>query len=98
MRRICAWCRQPLNDEAEDENPVIHGMCDSCLENALLNLTSSDRAIDLWHSPGGARSPRTGTGRAAWRRADRASLFARAGAAPREQAQDPGDVSPAQGS
>jgi hypothetical protein len=46
MRKVCAWCRQPLNDEAEDEKPVSHGICDSCLVSALLNGSSIVSTID----------------------------------------------------
>lgn len=39
MRMICAWCRQPMDDEVMDDNPVSHGICDSCLQNALIDGT-----------------------------------------------------------
>ena len=57
MRKVCAWCRQPMNDEAEDNSPVSHGMCDACLENALLHGTSIWSTIDMKFSPARGTTP-----------------------------------------
>ena len=30
MKRVCAWCRRPLNDESENGEPISHGICEYC--------------------------------------------------------------------
>jgi hypothetical protein len=38
MKRVCAWCLRPLNNEPDGGTPVSHGICDRCLENTLTKI------------------------------------------------------------
>jgi hypothetical protein len=40
MRRVCAWCERPLNDELKDETLISHGICGPCVEAAIGRTTS----------------------------------------------------------
>ncbi len=51
MRKICAWCRQPMDAEAGDLILISHGICDSCLKNALVHWTSLRGTGDMRCSP-----------------------------------------------
>lgn len=47
MKRVCAWCQRPLNNEPDGGTPVSHGICDRCFDNALMKITvlSSLRSV-----------------------------------------------------
>jgi hypothetical protein len=30
VKKVCAWCKKPLDDAAEQEAPVSHGICNRC--------------------------------------------------------------------
>jgi hypothetical protein len=30
MKRVCAWCQRPLNDEPENGELISHGICEYC--------------------------------------------------------------------
>jgi hypothetical protein len=32
LRRICAWCHKPLDDNPDDGSPITHGICEGCAE------------------------------------------------------------------
>jgi hypothetical protein len=42
MKRVCAWCQKPMNDVPEEGAPVSHGICDRCVELALMKDKSRD--------------------------------------------------------
>ena len=51
MKRVCAWCRTPMNDEPEDGTPISHGMCDRCAKSVLGALEFPELAVDAgWAS------------------------------------------------
>jgi hypothetical protein len=31
MKRICAWCKKPLDEEGGDNDTITHGICEACL-------------------------------------------------------------------
>jgi hypothetical protein len=35
MKKICAWCQAPLNDEPGNGVLISHGICDRCVKRAL---------------------------------------------------------------
>jgi hypothetical protein len=35
MRKVCAWCQDPMDDEPQNAVPITHGICDRCARNAL---------------------------------------------------------------
>ena len=39
MKRVCAWCQRPLNNEPDGGTPVSHGICDRCFENVVMKIT-----------------------------------------------------------
>jgi hypothetical protein len=39
MKRVCAWCKRPLNSEPDGGKPVSHGICDRCFKNVIMKLT-----------------------------------------------------------
>ncbi|MCY3412668.1 MAG: PAS domain-containing protein [Candidatus Heimdallarchaeota archaeon] len=42
MYSICAWCKKSISGEHEENAPISHGICDSC----MIDLVHSDDAFD----------------------------------------------------
>jgi len=42
MKRVCAWCQKPLNNEPEGGVPVSHGICDRCFQNTVVKIALLD--------------------------------------------------------
>jgi transcriptional regulator of aromatic amino acid metabolism len=51
MKRVCAWCQKPLNDEPEDENPISHGICERCLEFVETDRTAIRTFLNTLDAP-----------------------------------------------
>lgn len=47
MKRVCAWCHKPLNDESIDGSLITHGICDDCAESMRLELRLVSLAAKL---------------------------------------------------
>jgi hypothetical protein len=51
MKRVCAWCQRPLNNEPDRGTPVSHGICDPCFENVVLKITVLSSLRSVIQSP-----------------------------------------------
>jgi hypothetical protein len=51
MKRICAWCNKPLDDEPADGSPITHGICSRCLEYVLINRTAISSFLNTIDAP-----------------------------------------------
>jgi hypothetical protein len=36
MKKVCAWCQEPMNDAPGRGLPISHGICNRCVELALM--------------------------------------------------------------
>ena len=51
MKRVCAWCQKPLNDEPEDGSPISHGICQRCLEYVEMDRTAIRSFLNTIEAP-----------------------------------------------
>ncbi|MBT3279778.1 MAG: hypothetical protein HN909_03480 [Phycisphaerales bacterium] len=52
MIRICAWCKANLDPKQKDqEGPITHGICDSCLEMMLAGPKTMNDFLDSLDLP-----------------------------------------------
>ncbi len=51
MKKVCAWCQRPLNDEPASGDPVSHGICRRCLEYALSSRIALKDFLDSIDAP-----------------------------------------------
>lgn len=51
MKKICAWCQKPMNDEPEDGTPISHGICDQCVEHVMKDRTAIWFVLSSINSP-----------------------------------------------
>ncbi len=40
MRKVCAWCKRPMNDERRIGGLVSHGICDECAEALGIKISA----------------------------------------------------------
>ena len=85
MRRICAWCKAPLNEEKA--GPISHGICESC---ALFVLSDKFRFRDFLESIDAPLLAVDGSGKAI--DANTVALKTLGKGMPRVKGKPPGDV------
>jgi len=44
MKRICAWCKEPMGEIAPEQPGVTHGICEKCKANLLAEKDGQFRA------------------------------------------------------
>lgn len=42
MKKVCAWCKRPMNEEPENGMPISHGICELCIVRALPKAPRQD--------------------------------------------------------
>jgi hypothetical protein len=51
LKKICAWCQKPLDNEPEEGNPITHGICERCAEFVLSNRTRIGSFLNTINTP-----------------------------------------------
>ena len=44
MKRICAWCKEPMCEIAPEQQGITHGICESCKAKIMAEKDGQDGA------------------------------------------------------